>query len=97
MARSVEKQRRGAAGWRKRKDLISGPGRSVAVREGRGKMGWRRCLGQKKEGGPVEKIGPSGELGRGGEKEGKGKVRGLGGFFSKSFQNSFSTFQTFEI
>jgi hypothetical protein len=36
-------------------------------------------------------VGPRGGKGREGEGE------GFGGVFSKSFQNSFSTFQTFEI
>jgi hypothetical protein len=84
---------------RKRKDLTSGPGRSAAVREGRGKMSWRGVgvpkervgrRGKRKKGGrkgggsgPTAEFGPEEEMGRGLEKKGKGRERSLGGFVLK--------------
>jgi hypothetical protein len=86
----------GAAGWRKRKDMTSRPGWSVAVREGRGKMGWRGVggpkervgrRGKRKKGGrkgggsgPAVEFGPEEEMGHGLAKKGKGRARSVGAF-----------------
>jgi hypothetical protein len=81
MARSVEKQRRGG-GWLEEEERPDKWARPVSRGErGKGKSGLAAVFGPEERRWAGGKDWAERGVGPRGEKEGKGKVRGLGGFF----------------